>query len=124
MNKLVVLEGNDIKAVTERTKCALLRFANGTGAVLMPMKSFLEGEEKKGWEQLKRWVSAASFGAIFLDGFAKAFPQMDKGEVLSWFDGHLDEPDCPLLIVLGGPIEGIEAPVVSSAEELCAKYLA
>lgn len=124
MNKLVVLESGDIQAVTARTKCALLRFAGGTGAVLMPMKTFAEGEEKKGWEQLKRWVSAASFGAIFLDGFASALPAMDRQEVLSWFDGHLDEPECPLLIVLGGAIDGIAAPSVGSAEELCSKYLA
>lgn len=108
----------DISGLNTSYKMADIRFATGTLFPLPLTKRFGEGEEKKGYEQLKRWVSSAAFSLIVLDGFGDAFEQMDKADVVKWLTEHEDEPDFPVLLITGKAVEGLKYSTITSIEEL------
>lgn len=119
MGKIFYFTGaGDVSQLGSVYKLAAIRFASGTLMPLPLTKRFSEGEEKKGYEQLKRWVSSAAFSLIVLDGFGDAFSAMDKADVVKWLTEHEDEPDFPLLLITGKAVEGLEYKTISSVEEL------
>ncbi len=103
MNKILFFEG-DVPAFTEGKKTALLRFSDNSltlPAVLT--KDFTGMDAKRGFEQLKRFVSSASFEVIVLDGFAPALSvSSHKDDIIMWLNDHSSEPDFPTLLITGG----------------------
>lgn len=119
MGKIFYYTGlEDVSALANAYKLADIRFEGGRLLPLPLTKRFGKGEEKKGYEQLKRWVSSAAFSLIVLDGFGSAFACMDQADVIKWLTEHEDEPDFPLLLITGNEIEGLGYKTISSVDEL------
>lgn len=120
MSKIAFYKGDgDISSFTTAYKSAMIKFEGGLLFPLPLTKRFAAGEEKKGYEQLKRWVSSSAFSLIVLDGFGDAFALMnDKAEVVKWISEHSSEPDFPFLLITGKAIDGIEYREVKTASDL------
>lgn len=58
---------------------------------------------KRGWEQVKRWISAGAFDLIVLDEFTYTLSlgYLDTAEVCTWIADHRNEADFPHLIISG-----------------------
>ena len=100
MDKMVFVTG-DVKDRIEGRKAALLRFGVGSGVILPTVKSFGSQEGKKGFEQLKRYVSSEAFEVIVLDGFALALKDDEIKEITIWLNDHATAPGFPQLLFLG-----------------------
>jgi len=114
MSKLICLEG-DVKPFLDGKKSALLCFGQGRGLFLQPKKAFGEKEGKKGYEQLKRYVSSEAFQVIVLDGFASALEEECLDEVAIWLKDHSALPSFPVLLFLGGGCERLKGLVFDKA---------
>lgn len=57
----------------------------------------------KGWEQVKRWISASSFDFIVLDEFTYVLSlgYLDTEAVCLWLADHKSEKDFPHLVITG-----------------------
>jgi cob(I)alamin adenosyltransferase len=60
-------------------------------------------ECRKGWEQVKRWISTGAFDMIVLDEFTYALSLglVDSGEVLMWIEDHRGKSGFPHLVITG-----------------------
>ncbi|MGN0905749.1 MAG: hypothetical protein ACI4NM_01260 [Bullifex sp.] len=103
MKKILFFEG-DAAAFLEGKKAALLRFSDNAPVLTGVLtKDFTGMDAKRGFEQLKRFVSSAAFDAIVLDGFAPALSSSShKDEIIMWLNDHSSEPDFPMLLITGG----------------------
>jgi cob(I)alamin adenosyltransferase len=56
---------------------------------------------KRGWEQVKRWISASAFDLIVLDEFTYtlALGYLDTEEVCTWIADHRSKEGFPHLVV-------------------------
>lgn len=103
MKKILLFEG-DAAAFISGRKAALLRFSDNAltlSGVLA--KDFTGMDARRGFEQLKRFVSSASFEVIVLDGFAPALSvSSHKEDIIMWLNDHSSEPDFPTLLITGG----------------------
>ena len=100
---------------------AMLTFDDGNDLGIANVKHFSFDEARKGFEQLKRWVSTGAFDTLVLKGFVGALENANKKHILEWLEDHLTEPDFPTLIFIGeSETSCIEAfsNVVNNEEEL------
>ncbi len=111
----VIFLSSDVKEKLEGRKAALIRFGMGSGFFLPTTKNFGPLEGKKGFEQLKRYVSSEAFEVIVLDGFASALKDEEIEDVVVWLNDHASEPRFPQLFFLG---EGRERFSSLKAESL------
>jgi cob(I)alamin adenosyltransferase len=60
-------------------------------------------ECRKGWEQVKRWISTGVFDMIILDEFTYALSMglVDPDEVLMWIADHKGKSGFPHLVITG-----------------------
>lgn len=58
---------------------------------------------KQGWQQVKRWISSASFDLIVLDEFTYTLSlgYLDCEEVCLWLQDHKDKEGFPHLVITG-----------------------
>lgn len=58
---------------------------------------------KKGWEQVKRWVSTAMFDMIVLDEFTYTLSlgYLETEQVCTWLADHKDKEGFPHLVITG-----------------------
>jgi len=58
---------------------------------------------KKGWEQVKRWVSTSMFDMIVLDEFTYTLNlgYLDVEQVCTWIGDHKDKEGFPHLVITG-----------------------
>ncbi len=58
---------------------------------------------KKGWQQIKRWISASSFDLILLDEFTYTLSlgYLDIQEVCIWIADHKEKDGFPHLVITG-----------------------
>ncbi|ADY13782.1 cob(I)yrinic acid a,c-diamide adenosyltransferase [Sphaerochaeta globosa] len=58
---------------------------------------------KRGWEQVKRWISASAFDVIVLDEFTYTlnFGYLDTDEVCTWISDHRSKEGFPHLVISG-----------------------
>ena len=58
---------------------------------------------KKGWQQVKRWISSGSFDLIVLDEFTYTLSlgYLDSNEVCAWLDDHRRNDGFPHLVITG-----------------------
>ncbi|MGE4583780.1 MAG: cob(I)yrinic acid a,c-diamide adenosyltransferase [Sphaerochaeta sp.] len=58
---------------------------------------------KKGWEQVKRWISTSSFDLIVLDEFTYTLSlgYLDTQEICSWLVDHRNKEGFPHLVITG-----------------------
>ncbi len=122
MNKIICYTGV-VDTETFRSVKAEIDFGNpGKQTGIVNRKTYSESEIRKGFEQLKRWVSTGAFKAIVLANFFTALKRFDSnGHILEWVSEHSEEPDFPLLIVLDQEdMKGLPLKVssVETAEEL------
>lgn len=86
------------------------------------VKNFYQGEEKKGLETLKRYISTGMFPSIVVSGLSKALEKADKNEHIKlWIAEHIEENNSPLIILIGEKTEkinGLKAIRVDTLEEL------
>ena len=120
MSKIAYYVGpNDLGELTSKVKCAMIHFDGGSLPPLPLTKRFNKGEEKKGYEQLKRWVSSAAFTLIILDGFGDAFANLENGkEVATWIKEHSEEEDFPSLLITGNRVPLLDYPTISEAKDI------
>ncbi|MGH0053197.1 MAG: cob(I)yrinic acid a,c-diamide adenosyltransferase [Sphaerochaetaceae bacterium] len=121
MGQLVRALGHDarcavaqfIKKEPELLDCGEYRVINQLG---VPWKQFgcgfsWEGDNntknaelaKKGWQQIKRWISSASYDLIVLDEFTYTLSlgYLDSGEICTWLEDHKSKEGFPHLIITG-----------------------
>lgn len=98
---MIRLTTDDGRALVEGRKAAYLCL--GAPPFIDPaMKRFRDGEERKLYETLKRFISSGSFGAIVVYGFDKVLSSAIKDEVCQWLADHCAGDG--LLLVLS-PVE-------------------
>ena len=140
--------GQVMRAFGHGAKCAVVQFIKGDPAVLdsgeyktalqlgITWKHFGSGFTwvgdnaatnaqlaKKGWEQVKRWISTTAFDLIVLDEFtyALAYGYLDTEQVCTWIEDHKGKEGFPHLVITGreapASLIGI-ADVVSDIQEV------
>lgn len=103
MKKIVFYDG-DVKAFINGRKAVLLKF--GPSELVLDgvlTKMFLKQDAKRGFEQIKRFISSASFEVMVLDGFAEALENSSfKEEIIIWLNDHQSNDDFPFIAITGG----------------------
>lgn len=81
-------------------KSSVAHLACGTPPVFSPRtKRFREGEGRKLFETLKRFVSSGDFSVILVSGFDNVLSSCDRAEVCQWIDDHLRNNDGITLVL-------------------------
>lgn len=120
--------GQLIRALGHDARCAVAQFIKKDPALLdsgeyrllkqlgVPWKQFgsgfsWEGDNdaknaelaKKGWQQVKRWISSASYDLIVLDEFTYTLSlgYLDGEEVCSWLADHKGKEGFPHIVITG-----------------------
>ena len=117
----IIYKGDVDSALFSGAKAMLTFDENGNELRSANVKYFSFDEARKGFEQLKRWVSTGAFDTIILKGFVDALENANKNHILEWLEDHSSEPDFPTLIFIGeSETSSIKtfSKVVDSKEEL------
>lgn len=103
MKKIVFYEG-DIKAFVNGRKAVLLKFGPSELVLEGVLTKVFSGQDaKKGFEQIKRFISSASFEVMVLDGFADVLENSSyKEEIIIWLNDHQSNDDFPHIAITGG----------------------
>jgi hypothetical protein len=101
MKKLITATREEIPSLLEGKKSAIMAFGTPLFVPGVMLKTFSATDGKKGFEQLKRWCSTASFEVVVLSAFDEAFKNLDRAHASEWLKDHAAEPDFPLIVVEG-----------------------
>ena len=95
---MIRITRDDGRALAGERKCAQL--AIGNPPFFSPAtKRFGEGEGRKLYETLKRFVSSGDYAAIIVSNAPLFLASCPRTEAMDWISDHLgDNPDCLLIL--------------------------
>ena len=97
MGKFVFCDIKDAAMHTAGKKAAELSFSDGFTGACQISKGFPDRPDK-GFEQLKRWISCASFESIVLKDLELSRLGKARDSFLVWIKDHSSSPDFPCIV--------------------------